>query len=318
MTRKLHPQGFTLVELLAVIAIVGILVGLLLPAVQAAREAVRRLNCKSNLKQVGLALHLYHDTHQKLPRLAYGGQAMGVVRPFTYRPGYIWAVYCLPYLEQSQLYDKLAPNAPDNFEAATMSPEKRQLLQTPLTVFRCPSDTGPALNDKQPFRYFDDTIATSNYVASIGLPGQGAFDRTRWGRGYSIKHFSDGTGVTFLLGERAYGDVAGTGDGCASVWSGVFDVAISSGSSIYCDLVLKAASFQTNVQMQTGKFDHRNRPVLAATSWHPGGADFCMADGSVRFVSEDIESYRNGNTPDTWGVYQRLAAINDGYPIGDF
>ena len=132
-----RKNGFTLVELLVVIAIIGILIALLLPAVQAAREAARRMNCTNNLKQIGLALHMHHDTNNCLPAgwTAYSAMGSKTAVPKGV-PGWSWATMSLPFMEQGVVYDEtldinLAINAGDNPAGA----------KTIINTFRCPSDT---------------------------------------------------------------------------------------------------------------------------------------------------------------------------------
>jgi prepilin-type N-terminal cleavage/methylation domain-containing protein len=165
--RDRRADGFTLVELLVVIAIIGVLVALLLPAVQSAREAARRMKCASNLKQIGLALQNYHDTHNVFPP--------GVLTQTNdphYRAGvpngpgqdrnaavesWGWAAFLLPYVEQTALYQQ--------------GPGSGQLLQnlvnpvalTPLAIYRCPSDTVPAIRNVGWARW-----ATANYKGVCG------------------------------------------------------------------------------------------------------------------------------------------------------
>src|SRR5438552_12589456 len=136
-------RAFTLIELLVVVAIIGMLVALLLPAVQQAREAARRTQCKNNLKQIGLALHNYHDSHLTFPP-AYLVQPnvdaiMGTPNANGDNgPGYTCLFMLLPYLEQSNLYNAFNINLP-SWHAANAKP-----ALTPLSVYRCPTDPGGA------------------------------------------------------------------------------------------------------------------------------------------------------------------------------
>src|SRR5687768_8736072 len=112
-TRSSHSRGFTLVELLVVIAIIGVLVALLLPAVQMAREAARRMSCGNNLKQMGLAIHNYHDTFHSLP-VSLGPWFHGP-RPSRQRNGKGWILSALPQLDQQPLFDQFAPSFDGDF-----------------------------------------------------------------------------------------------------------------------------------------------------------------------------------------------------------
>lgn len=140
-------EGFTLIELLVVIAIIAVLVSLLLPAVQQAREAARRSQCKNNLKQLGLALHNYHDQHRVFPP-AYVGTigSAGTTHGFSYPDdnangpsGFGWGTFLLPNLDQSPLFLKL------DFREACWAPQHREVARAPLNVFHCPSATGGRL-----------------------------------------------------------------------------------------------------------------------------------------------------------------------------
>jgi prepilin-type N-terminal cleavage/methylation domain-containing protein len=162
-----NRSAFTLVELLVTISIIGVLVGLLLPAVQSARESSRRTHCTNNLKQIGLAFHEY-ELHMK--RFPAGvtpskddGDPSGVA-------GFGWASSLLPYLQLQPVYTRLKlPNG--QLHDVLQTPTGREVAQTPLPSFRCPSDTGYELNTERPFtgaKYADATASKSNYIGNHG------------------------------------------------------------------------------------------------------------------------------------------------------
>lgn len=124
--------GFTLVELLVVVAIIGVLVSLLAPAVQSAREAARRVSCKNNLKQIGLALHLYHDVHDKLPVGCFEWRSWGA--PATQRQ-MAWSAMLLPFLEQQAVHEQI------DFSLAFDDDDNRLAAAKRIGVFECPSVT---------------------------------------------------------------------------------------------------------------------------------------------------------------------------------
>jgi prepilin-type N-terminal cleavage/methylation domain-containing protein/prepilin-type processing-associated H-X9-DG protein len=169
MRRAHHPRrGFTLIELLVVMAIIAILVGLLLPAVQKVREAASRLKCANNLKQMGLAMHMYHDVNGTFP-------------PAFAKPSlWGWGVWILPYVEQDNLFRAINPTATNlAVNAATT---------TPLPVFMCPSDPMPAINP------FFAGYAKSNYAVNEQICDGGAAAK--------MTDITDGTSNTILIGER--------------------------------------------------------------------------------------------------------------------
>lgn len=177
--QRIKSQGFTLVELLVVIAIIGILIGLLLPAVQSARASARRTQCSNRLKQIGLALHNYHDTHRHLPA-GYesfatrdgSGPSEAAIDPVTWdaAPGWGWNAAILPFIEQTALADSI------NIESAVWSPENKAAVGFTPTIFLCPSSGGPT----DPFVVLDESgeplmrygrpieLGRSHYVASHG------------------------------------------------------------------------------------------------------------------------------------------------------
>ena len=134
MCVSLSRRAFTLIELLVVIAIIGVLVGLLVPAVQQVREAASRMTCTNNLKQIGLALHSYHDTYKVFPPGYIDRNTNPASTPDNdLGPGWGWASFLLPYLEQGNLYNQI------DFKQGVASTRNKALAQQPLTIFQCPS-----------------------------------------------------------------------------------------------------------------------------------------------------------------------------------
>ncbi len=271
-------KAFTLVELLVVIAIVGILVALLLPAVQAAREAARRMECSNNLKQAALALHNYHDVYKQLP-------AGWTADPTTGQPGWGWGTHLLPFIEQSALYDRI------DVRVSLADPVHQAPRETMLSFFRCPSDAR-----SEPLVILSDdagspllAVARANIVGVFGageiedapLAGDGAFyqnSRTRFA------DIVDGLSNTLILGERS-----SKIDG--STWTGVVDGAAEAMARV------------------VGSADHAPNDPHAHfedfSSYHPTGAHFVRADGSVRLIADTI----------SLSVYRALATRAGGEAI---
>lgn len=322
-TRFRSSRGFTLVELLVVIAIIGVLVGLLLPAVQAAREAARRMSCSNNLKQLGLALHNYHDVYKAFPRassidLAGWGTiplGPGGVMSSNIYTQWGWGTGLLPYVEQTGLYNKLNPNI-DTFNARLT--DSVPLLTIPLSVFICPSDPESNLNRNRPFQgqgppgltYTGPIqIAKSNYVGNNGDENHDGLFLNTWPPSATrIRDFTDGTSNTIAIGERdSLLNWAGHWTGCETL------VPNPSNSQAGVWAMIGATRFR----MQDGEAGGSELPSprQAFSSSHTGGAQFCFADGSVHFLSETIQwGYAAANK----GVYNRLGNRMDGVPIGDF
>jgi prepilin-type N-terminal cleavage/methylation domain-containing protein/prepilin-type processing-associated H-X9-DG protein len=202
-------RGFTLIELLVVIAIISVMMGLLLPAVQKVREAAARIQSQNNLKQIGLALHVYQDANDRFPPGYQSGYPRQPVPTTDAAPGWAWGAFLLPYLEQDPLFRQLRFDLPcwDSANAAAVRFAPR--------VFICPAapNTGPTMS------VFDDSGTTlaefgiSHYVANNGqdetwaydianhstLPGIGPFYRNSKTR---IASVTDGLSNTFFIGEH--------------------------------------------------------------------------------------------------------------------
>ncbi|QDS88959.1 hypothetical protein EC9_31550 [Rosistilla ulvae] len=308
--RQRLARGFTLVELLVVIAIIGILVGLLLPAVQAAREAARRMQCSNNLKQIGLALHNYHDTYQCFPAgFNYRGSA------YNYQPEWGWGVAILPFVEQQPMYDALQSttrtlNQVLNAAATNPSPE-RTLVQTTLDFYRCPSDTGPDIADSEMPNFGTFTnprVALSNYVGNAGWQDQPAgADKVRgmfFGNSFlKFAHVLDGSSNTIFVSERDYKRTH------AASWLGVGNNNL--GSSNHATLkTLFRGYFNINYDYATLNSGNTGK---GWGSLHPGGLQVLMVDASTHFLSETVE--RESSVAGQIGVLNAMLWRDDGQPF---
>ena len=271
-------RGFTLIELLVVIAIIGILVALLLPAVQQAREAARRTQCKNNLKQLGLALHNYHDTHSMLPPAWVGVDPQLSTAYVHGLNGWGWGAKVLPQLDQAPLYSRM------NFSQSVLASGNLELRGTPLAVFRCPSDSGA---QRFTIRSHEDDsplaeLATGNYIGNFGTTEMHACEdlppgMSCQGNGVLFHNSSlrlgdvlDGLTQTFFVGERRTVENLGW----FSTWAGF----IPEGEEA-AQRILGSADHTPN---------HPNNHFDDFGSNHVGGAHFLLGDGSVRFISASI------------------------------
>ncbi len=350
-----RSRGFTLIELLVVIAIIAILIALLLPAVQQAREAARRTQCKNNLKQIGLAIHNYIDVHNTLPPGyiatvppgAWNTAAMMNISEFTH---WSWGAFILPYLEQAPLYSTLNVG---NVSMAQnlLTPVGLQALQTPLPAFVCPSDPGPALNDFNETKADDPAnanaawynrfvtsngsdriaIAKSNYIMSACSsvsttppvwPQYGPFTGVAGlNSRVLLRDITDGTSNTILVGERSYRfDDLNVGAGNAlgfssSVCTQSTSAGIKGAGMCVLGLAYNGINWSANNRVHQPRGFHSN---------HVGGAQFVLCDGSVRFISENID-YNGRTIPGAltngaWidSTFEALIGKSDGLVIGEF
>jgi prepilin-type N-terminal cleavage/methylation domain-containing protein/prepilin-type processing-associated H-X9-DG protein len=311
-------RAFTLIELLVVIAIISVLIALLLPAVQAAREAARRASCVNNLKQLGIALHNYHDSVGSFPP-GY----LSLMDPVTFDndgPGWGWAARSLNQMEQASLYNSI------NFVLGVEFAANQTARLTVLSSFLCPSDA----SIQNTFTVVDSTttgttagapictVASSNYVGSVGSGdpsslypyiidaddgppgrdnGNGIFFRNH---SVNIALVTDGTSQTFLAGERSQNLSRAT-------WTGAV-----TNAAVPLVALLGGAGFDPEgggalVLSHTGEGHGPNAPSGMAHgdqywSMHPGGANFLFGDGSVRFIKAYV-----GFT-----IFQSLATRNGG------
>jgi prepilin-type N-terminal cleavage/methylation domain-containing protein len=161
--------GFTLVELLVVIAVIIVLMGLLLPAVQSVRESARRMQCSNNLKQVGLALHTYHDTMRMLP-ISLGPHMVQPNRNAPQLNGTGWIGKVLPQLEQQALFDRLSPCFRGDFFAGSGLKDLvcRDVVQTQLSVLQCPSDGSVRRLSATQYQWEEIEVALTSYKGVIG------------------------------------------------------------------------------------------------------------------------------------------------------
>jgi prepilin-type N-terminal cleavage/methylation domain-containing protein/prepilin-type processing-associated H-X9-DG protein len=273
-------RGFTLIELLVTIGVIAVLCALLLPAVQAARQAARVAGCANNLKQMGLALHTYHD--------AYGAFPMGYVAvnsrdPYQTSPGWGWASMILPGVEQSALFDSA------NFQVPVEQPANVTASITAIAVYTCPSDRNPGrFRAVRADGTLVGTFYTNSYAACYGAgleiddqpdSGNGLFRRNS---GVRVADVLDGTSSTIALGERGACLVK-------TPWVGTPNQAVS--------IFTSNSSFQG---YPTGYVGHGAELVLAHFdgvnfnargtgpddfySPHPQGGNFLFADGSARFL----------------------------------
>jgi prepilin-type N-terminal cleavage/methylation domain-containing protein/prepilin-type processing-associated H-X9-DG protein len=299
-----HPgrrPGFTLIELLVVIAIIGILIALLLPAVQKVREAANRTKCQNNLKQMALALHNYHDTNGRFP----SGVDQGVGNFLSFH------VYLLPYLEQNNLYNQF------NFGQHYDSPSNLALGLVLVPNYRCPSAiqltteygsgewsggeptlthhyygvAGPLGTNPQTGQPYEFLPTNQGNEATQGLLGLGTTTR--------LTDVTDGTSNTLLLGEMSW-----TKANYYRVWTrGTYDDTSSPDRDTTC------CRNVANPLRSTPYNGSDNANNTSFGSEHTGGgANFALADGSVRWVSADISMV----------TYRSLASYNGGEVISDF
>ncbi len=326
-------RAFTLIELLVVIAIIAILIALLVPAVQKVREAAARAKCQNNLKQIGLALHQYADSHQSLPpgyvlgSTARVGTLLLLPPPIDSRSGFGWAAMILPNLEAAGEFEAL------NFSLAASSAGNRTVAASKLAAFSCPTD----FTSSDPIEPSDFRFARANYVANFGVEdlgaspddGRGVFARNSRSR---FKQIGDGLAQTLCVAERTNADghhsraglvpngVAPCG--CPAGWTmgtlttparletcwiGVvphlpMGVSMSDPNSNVADFHARMVLFRPR------EIPASNHLLLTtdAASAHSGGVNALFCDGSVRSLGRQMD----------WSVLQALGTRDGGETLG--
>lgn len=306
MMRFPRRRGLSLIEVLVALSVIGLLMALLLPAVQSAREAARRTQCRNNLRQIGLGLQQYHDAHRVFP-LNYGNGTYDATNR-----GASWMQLILPFVDQSTLHAKI------RFGQPVADPQNEIVAKTPVAVYLCPSDS--TSGGRMGFRAnVGSELAVNNYKACAGSnwnwgtfgpvsSPKGRFkddpDGLEHGNGLifcggggqprptSAMAVRDGMSMTFAVGETVPG-------WCRHAWWYWFN-----GSTATCAIPLNH-NIPADAAVEPDDAWHDNYSFM---SRHTGGGHFSMADGSVRFVADKTDL----------SIYRRLATIDGEEVIGDF
>ncbi len=288
-TELRKSQGFTLIELLVVIAIIAVLTALILPAVQQAREAARRTQCKNNLKQLGLALHNYHDRHRTLPP---GCVSLYDSNGNDTGPGWGWLSFLLPDMEQSAAWRQI------NFHTSIEAQDNAAVRTQSFPLFHCPSDD---VRQFWPARKYDIVtgrplnvicdVGSSDYVGMYGISepgvdGEGVFFRNSR---VSFRDITDGLSHTILVGERSHrlGEATWTGSVTGALLAGDPSDGIG-------QMVPEHGSGMTlgHVGERRGPGDPRSDANQFFSRHSGNGVQFLFADGHVSFLTPSIE-YRS-------------------------
>ncbi len=322
--RQVKKRGFTLIELLVVIAIIAVLIALLLPAVQQARESARRTQCKNNLKQIGLAIHTYHDTHIRFPG---NGMQNGW--------GHNWIVSILPFADQAALYNNWVFDGPDSgWHDGYGSANAKNYENKQIAWMICPSNPIPTTMS----RFGPPCLPAPSYMGVMGAAPLGNYQPANgtdfsWAVGdwgivskaglitmnscKKMSDCSDGLSNTMIVGEESNfttnaagttladarpGATWGWAMGCHSSW-GV--QAVGGGGVTTIRYAPNSRSLGLEACINTTEHQRANTPLNSA---HTGGVHILLADGAVRFISDNINM----------STLTYLAVAADGQTIGEF
>lgn len=342
MLKQRRRVGFTLIELLVVIAIIAILIALLLPAVQQAREAARRTECKNKLKQLGLALHNYHDTVSTFPAALYSSGRYNNAAYFVNNgikniTG--WQMI-LPYMDQAPLYSQFDFNysmVASNAYSLNLAPANAtnfDLTASPVTLLECPShpDTGPS-GSAYSHAFYERSAETrrTSYLMNSGVftdynaawtTTRGDYRQGPFGNdgGAKMRDFTDGTSNTVLVGEGWGGAKYKTSSsygpwGLTGLHTSVHGRVVSAGvsSTTACTDPSKIDCYTPYAAQWAINADYNGDGTGRTYAWawgsgHTGGAQFLLGDGTVRFFSENMD----------FKTFCNLCYLHDGQTLSEF
>lgn len=298
-------RAFTLVELLVVVTIIGLLIALLLPAVQMAREAARQIQCLSNFKQWGVAMHAYHDVHGSLP---------GSGLPYPIRRTFVVEMW--PYLEQEALYAAYSKETSFEYEPNTVDCSSRGLVARPLPIYYCPSDRPNMLWKADQYwrcrgNYVLNFGSKQLYAKNMGgVFGWASHDSWDFVPMYkSLDQIFDGASQTLLMSECRFphkeADKDARGDFLNEKGQHWFMTVNTPNSGV--DYSSNKNGYQTNGD-PTMPISFNKSQLGSARSRHPGGVQAVFCDGSARFISNDINL-------STW---QSLSTCNGGETVSNY